>query len=298
MRVLKMKPYDESIHQYMMNQEVIRKRTFKFNSTNLDYLKSLAKNIAGIKIEANKESAVYNRLVRRLRTLDLVDFTDYCHLLEENPDERTKFINLISNSLTSFFREKYHFDHLERIILPTLLAKKQKIRIWSAGCSTGEEPYSIAITVNKLLSERKDIDIKILATDINTDSLETAERGIYDLGQLSRLSSDVYKYFNKGTGENAGLIKINDNIQKMVTFRYLNLINKWPMHNQFDIIFCRNVLIYISKHNTKEILANIENYLTPGGYLFLGHAESAFHLSKNFIPLGRTIHQKIDDDED
>jgi chemotaxis protein methyltransferase CheR len=269
------------------------KRTYKLDQESFNFLKNIALTISGLKLQKNADGVVYNRISRRLHELKLPDFAAYCDLIKVNESEKEIFINLISNPLTSFFRDKHHFHYLEYTLLPELLRTKSKLRIWSIGCSTGEEPYSIAIIINNVVPKMQDVDIKILATDINSDSLEIAKQGIYESDTIAHLNMDIRnKYFYHGIGSNLGLIKVNNSIRNLVHFQKLNLIDEWPLTNPFDIIFCRNVLIYLSKELIPGIIDRLDKLLVPNGVLFLGHTESAIHLPKKYNIVGKTIYRK------
>lgn len=269
------------------------KRAYNFDTKSFNFLKQTAFDYAGLKLQENKEGTLYNRLVKRLRFLQLTDFNAYCEIVKNNPDEKQKYINLIANPLTSFFREKHHFQFLEYNLLPELIRTRKKIRIWSAGCSTGEEPYSISIIINKVITNVEDYDIKILATDINTDSLEIAKKGIYETDKIKNLSHDTKKlYFYHGIGNNQGLVKIHEDVRRLITFSYLNLIDDWPMKNPFDIIFCRNVLIYFPREISNKIIEKCDKSLVNGGHLFLGYTENSLHLPDYYSAVDKTIFKK------
>lgn len=275
------------------NKNIQNKRVYSFDHDSFLFLQKLARDYAGLNLQSNKEGTVYNRLVKRLRELDLPDFKTYCNLLLESEDEKAEYISLVANPLTSFFREKHHYQYLQYNILPELIAQKRKIRIWSAGCSTGEEAYSIAITVCQSVQNLHNYDIKILATDINPNSLDIAAEGIYDTDCIEHLSFDIKKsYFLAGRGKNEGLVKVSDSVRKLVSFHYLNLVEEWPMRIPFDLIFCRNVLIYFTKDLSNLILKRFDDALAPGGYLVLGYTESSFQLPKYYKTVAKTIYKK------
>jgi chemotaxis protein methyltransferase CheR len=212
--------------------------------------------------------------------------------------EVPQFVNAITTNLTSFFREQHHFEFLVGKVLPELLERKskdRKLRIWSAGCSTGEEPYSIAIVVQDFFRDKRGWDIKILATDIDSNVLDTARKGIYREDRTRDLPANVLQSsFQKGIGGNDGYVKIEPELKEMISFRQLNLMDGWPMRNSFDVIFCRNVVIYFSKQNQKILFDRFANALCSRGFLFIGHSESLFNVSNRFELISKTVYSRRD----
>ena len=253
---------------------------------------------SGISISQDKRSSVYARLSRRLRALGLDSFCDYCRLIEEgNVEELEHFTNALTTNLTGFFRERHHFEYLRQEALPELLLRnnrKRKLRIWSAGCSTGEEPYSIATLLLELMPHINSWDIKLLATDIDTDVLETAREGIYPAEEIAELSNRYIKAgFQRGTGSRQGLVRVTPAVRKLVDFRQHNLMDDWPTEAQFDIVFCRNVVIYFDKPTRERLFDHFAEITAPGGYLFIGHSESLYRISERFELIGRTVYRRI-----
>jgi chemotaxis protein methyltransferase CheR len=272
-------------------------REYEFTNDHFARIRTLVSRHTGISLSDAKRELAYSRLSRRLRHLGIDSFDEYCSLLEAgSADEVPQFVNAITTNLTSFFRETHHFQCLADKILPDLMernAKTRKIRIWSAGCSTGEEPYSIAIVVREYFRNIRDWDIKILATDIDSDVLETAKMGIYSEERLGNLSSErLRKWFQRGVGSNAGKVRVSPELQQMISFRQLNLMEPWPMRGLFGIIFCRNVVIYFNKESQRSLFDRFANSLDWNGYLFVGHSESLFDISSRFNPIGNTIYTK------
>lgn len=255
-------------------------------------MKMLAQR-CGIDLTDYKKSAMLNRLVKRLRFLKIPDFDTYCNRLRIDLEEELIFINLITNSTTQFFREAHHFHYLEKILFPALLAKQNKIRIWSAGCSTGQEPYSIAMTIYDFIKDNQNIDVKILATDINSDALMTAEVGVYSQDEIKNFALLNKKKWFMELPNHQHFFQVKDELKKLVTFNQLNLIESWPMHGPFDIIFCRNVLIYFKQEICQQILARFWELLNTDGTLFLGHSESLYELREKYQSIGTTIFKKI-----
>ncbi len=272
-----------------------QQREFKFTKTDFDFLRKISNDHTGILVPDDKFNMFYSRLSKRLRKLELTSFKEYCTYLENNSEQEfTEFINAVTTNLTSFFREKHHFDYLKETLIPELLQKnnsKKTIRVWSAGCSTGEEPYSIAMTL--LENVPSDWDIKILATDLDTHVLETASTGIYSIDSVKGLDKSTLRcWFKKGKGLNNDKVKLNKECQSIIQFRHLNLMQDWPIKNIVDFIFCRNVLIYFNKETKKKLVARYSKLLTPGSRLFIGHSESLHQLKTDFKLIGKTIYKK------
>ncbi len=268
-------------------------REFEFTDKQFAKVKSDLYDYAGIVLADHKKTMAYNRLVRRLRAINLQSFNSYFNFIAANPAEFNQFINALTTNLSSFFREKHHFDFITSTILPRIRASGQKkIRIWSAGCSNGEEAYSIAMSLTESLLNINQYDIKILATDINSSVLEIAQRGLYDIDRIKLIDSHlVRKYFLKGRGNFHGKVQIRPELQKMIHFKYLNLMSEWPMQGQFDFIFCRNVMIYFNQQTQQKLILNLASYMQPEGYLFVGHSEALEHQQSNFQLIGKTIYQ-------
>ena len=252
---------------------------------------------SGIVLNDSKREMVYRRLTRIIRDRKLDSFSQYCQLLKNNPEqEKNYFINAITTNLTSFFREHHHFDYLATTELPRLIKRgTKKIRIWSSACSTGEEPYSIAMTVMKTMKPHlASWDVKILATDIDSNVLAKAKSGIYpDKDDILPLKIKK-NFFKQGKDANRNKIKVNNELQSLITFKQLNLLHEWPMKGPFDVIFCRNVVIYFDKETQQELFARYYDLLAPGGLLMLGHSENLGRYQKHFINVGRTIFRKPD----
>ena len=259
---------------------------------------------AGIVLNEGKREMVYRRITRIVRERNLDSFTAYCQILRESPEaEKSYFINAITTNLTSFFRENHHFDYLLKNELPKLLKQNpgpnrrkddKRLRIWSSAASTGEEPYSIAMTLLEgMKTELKQWDVKILATDIDSNVLATAKKGIYENKRIEDISANYkQKYFHRGMAGNASKVKVDKSLQDLITFKQLNLLHEWPMKGLFDVIFCRNVIIYFDKSTQQDLFARYYEMLTPGGLLILGHSENLGAYQKYFENVGRTIFRK------
>lgn len=253
---------------------------------------------SGISLSDHKKALMQSRLMKRLRALKLNDFRDYYDFLQENYDEEIiNLLNCITTNKTDFFREDKHFDFMFNIALPGLEQKqKKKIRIWSAGCSTGQEPYSIAITILNFYNHYKlpIPDIKILATDIDTESLNVGKEGKYRAVDLEDVDRRVKsEYFIKGSGEEEGFYRVKDYIKKMIFFRRLNLLDQtYPMNGKFEMIFCRNVIIYFDNVSRRRVFEKFHHYLCDDGYLFAGHSENIKTFFEHFKLIGNTIYIK------
>ncbi len=250
-------------------------REFRLTDADFRRIQRLLKERSGIDVGTGKRNLVYGRLTRRLRALDLTDFSQYLELVADPvSDESRAFLNALTTNVTELFREQHHFDLLREEIIPTMLAQgAHRLRIWSAGCSLGDEPYSIALTLASIPA-LEDWDCKILATDIDSDVLAQASAGVYQAERVEKLKAGLRAFFLRGVGKNAGLARVSPAIRQMLTFRQLNLHDAWPMQGPFDVIFCRNVIIYFDPPTRENLVRRFADLLRPGGYLCLGHSES------------------------
>ncbi len=275
---------------------IAKNKAFEFTNSHFSYLQQFVIEHTGISLSEHKRDLVYGRLTRRLRSLGLDSFDKYCALLKNEPDsELEHFSNAITTNLTSFFREKHHFEFLAETLIPKLLTNnpQRRIRIWSAGCSTGEEPYSIAITLRETLTDVDRFDIQILATDLDSNVISKASSGIYADSRVEGLPKEqVKRWFQKGTGSHAGEVRVSTELRKMITFRQLNLMHNWPMQGKFDIIFCRNVVIYFDKPTQSILFDRFANILQPQAHLFIGHSETMHKVCERFSLIGKTIYEK------
>ena len=271
-------------------------RDFHFTDKDFTFIRALVAEKTGIVMTEAKRDLVYGRLSRRLRHLGIPRFSDYCRLLEAgDEDELVQFVNAITTNLTSFFREAHHFDYLGGSLLPRLEKENagRRLRIWSAGCSTGEEPYSIAMTLREQCPRLAGRDVKILATDLDSNVLARAAAGVYDQARVEDLPRErLRRWFRKGRGGNAGTVKVSTDLRDLITFRQLNLMGSWPMKGAFDIIFCRNVVIYFDKPTQRTLFNRYADLLVEGGHLFVGHSESLFKVTDRFELIGKTVYRK------
>lgn len=272
-----------------------RDKEFPMTDKDFQRISELAGRYTGIVLGDHKRDMVYGRIARRVRKLNLFSFTDYLDYLEANiTQELSSFINVITTNLTSFFRENHHFEYLEKTVLPELRAKNstaKRIRIWSAGCSSGQEPYSIAMTLLKA-SMPGDWDIKILATDLDSDVLAKAKQAVYSIADVDGLNDATIKGSFQHSSNNKE-VKVKEKVSKYIHFKRLNLLENWPMSGPFDVIFCRNVVIYFDKPTQKILFNRYADMLSIGGYLFIGHSENLNGVSNRFENIGHTIYRKI-----
>ena len=270
---------------------------FHFTDKDFERVAKLVGERTGIVLSSAKKQMVYSRLARRLRALNLQEFSKYLKLVQNDVDgELVNFINAMTTNLTAFFREPHHFDYLANTALPRVMksnASSRQIRIWSAGCSTGEEPYTIAQVVREVLPAGSGWDIKILATDLDSNVLRTAANGVYTEERVAGISPKRLKrWFMKGKGSNAGMVRVKSELRDLITFQQLNLMESWPIKGPFDIIFCRNVVIYFNKDTQRKLVSRYADMMTPDANLFLGHSESLFKVSDRFKLIGNTIYQR------
>ncbi len=252
---------------------------------------------AGIRLSSQKKGLLSSRLLRRLKKLGIDSLYEYYRRVKDDSDELVEMLNCISTNTTHFFRENHHFEYLKNKIIPELLrikSSEKTIRIWSAGCSTGEEPYSIAITLCEALGDMRGWDIKVLATDISTKVLDAAQSGIYEYEAVSDMPEDIVRrYFLRGAGDNIEKIKVRDFLKDMIRFRRLNLKDgAYPFKRKFDVIFCRNVMIYFDEGMKQHVLSMFHRHLSENGHLFLGHSETMLG-SNGFKSVFITVYKKI-----
>lgn len=271
-------------------------RDFVFTDEDFEDIRNLVRKHTGISLSDAKKNMVYSRLSRRLRQLNLTHFSDYCQLIHSGENaELVNFTNSITTNLTSFFREAHHFDYLKDNALPALLRenRNRKIRIWSTACSTGEEPYSIACILSDALPKNQTWDARILATDLDTNVLKIARSGIYSIDRIENIPRNkIKRWFMKDIRSDSSNIKVRDHIGRFITFKQLNLLGAWPFKGKFDVIFCRNVVIYFDKDTQRILFDRLADVMHDGGLLFIGHSETLYKVTDRFKLLGKTIYKK------
>ena len=259
-----------------------------YGSSDFDFIRALMLEVAGISLHEGKKELVYSRLVKRLRHLGVEKFSDYVSILKTDNEEVFHCINFLTTNVTSFFREQHHFDFIRENLLKD--KRGEEVRIWSAGCATGEEPYSIAFTA----ADFPEANVKILATDLDSQVIQKARGGVYKDRSISAISPvERKRWFEKGIGSNAGLVRVTAPFRESIEFGTLNLKQPFSFTGRFDAIFCRNVMIYFDNTFRAHLLDRFASVLKPGGYLFLGHSESMLGLSNSFQIVGKTIHRRI-----
>lgn len=266
---------------------------FEYSDSDFERIRKLIYREAGIKLSPSKRTMAYGRLVRRLRAVGIRRFADYLDLVEnDGGQELQAFTNALTTNLTSFFREAHHFPVLVDYLAPRV--SNREVTVWCAGCSTGEEPYSIAMAVLSAFGYSA-TRIHILASDVDTNVLETAERGVYPIERLEKLPAGYKeRFFYQGTGKNVGYVKVRPELSRAVMFRQVNLLEpKWPVRAPIDAIFCRNVMIYFDKATQYRILERFAALLEDGGLLFAGHSENFTQAGNIFRSLGRTMYERL-----
>ena len=271
-------------------QNAVADREFVFTRHDFERVRKMIYARAGIALADSKENLVYSRLARRLREKGLQNFSDYLDWLEEADDsEWQAFTNSLTTNLTSFFREEHHFHTLIEHLRKN--ASSGVINIWCSASSTGEEPYSIAITACEAFNSLTP-PVRILATDIDTQVLNTAQRAMYPEERVKSLVEHrLQKFMLRGRGANQGQVRVKECLRDLITFKQLNLLSSsWPLRGPFTAIFCRNVLIYFDKPTQKRIIERFAPLLETGGLLFLGHSENVSYAGSPFKPCGRTTY--------
>jgi chemotaxis protein methyltransferase CheR len=265
---------------------------FTFSGTDFERVRTLIYQRAGINLQTGKQAMVYSRLSRRLRETGHRSFADYLQWLESHPADNAEwqaFVNCLTTNLTSFFREDHHFAALA----DDLRARPGRpLRIWCNAASTGEEPYSIAMTVVETLGAQA--DVRILATDIDTLVLEAARRGVYDAGSRGLSAERLKRHFLRGTGANAGAVRVKPELARAIEFRPFNLMSSaWSFGEPFDLVFCRNVMIYFDAPTQRRVLERLHGAMRPGGLLYVGHSENFTDSRTLFRLRGKTIYERL-----
>ena len=265
-------------------------REFSFSAADFERVRKLIYQHAGISLSPVKQDMVYSRLARRLRATGKASFAEYLDALEKNGgDEWERFVNSLTTNLTSFFREPHHFpilaEHLQK------LGTQRPIRIWCSAASTGEEPYSIAMTVAETFGSHAS-HVSILASDLDTNVLAAAQKGVYSLDRVEKMSPDrLRKFFLRGTGAQEGFVSVRPELKQLIEFRRINLLEpNWPVKEPLDVIFCRNVMIYFDKPTQYKILSRFAPLMQANGLMFAGHSESFLHAADLFKSLGKTVY--------
>jgi chemotaxis protein methyltransferase CheR len=273
-------------------------REFDFTDADFQSLVKLARMHAGISLAESKRNLVYSRLSRRLRALGLRSFHDYRDHLEANGTELESFINAISTNLTKFFREPHHFEHL-RTNVTTSFARAAacgagaRLRVWSAGCSSGEEPYTIAAVLRREIPNVQRYDVRILATDIDTEMIAKGARGEYPPAAMEDVPRAYRELLQPARADRLGIVVMDDALRSLIAFRRLNLMDPWPFSGKFDAIFCRNVMIYFDASTKSALIDRFAQQLHRGGWLYIGHSESLIGSHPQLDLVGRTTYRRV-----
>jgi len=268
------------------------------SDTDFKAISDIAYKEAGLVFLPEKASLVQSRINRRLRQLKINSFSEYTAFVESEQGfgERKVMISSLTTNVSNFFRESHHFDILREQVLPNLLSRARaggRIRLWSAGCSTGQEPYSIAMTLLDVAPDAPSLDIKILATDIDPDVIFTAKQGYYEKTSVGDISETFQTKFIETAinGQKTGF-KMTETVRNMVSFRELNLLSQWPISGRFDVIFCRNVVIYFDEATQLSLWPRFESVTAPDGWLFVGHSERlSDRFETKFVTVGPTAYR-------
>ena len=273
---------------------------FQLSDAEFDRIRVLVREHTGIALADTKRQLVYGRLARRLRALKFSTFGEYIELLERGePAELEEFTNAVTTNLTSFFREPHHFEYLAQNALPELVARaagRNRLRLWCCAASTGEEPYSIAMILREAQALLAGWDVKLLATDLDSNVLAHGKAGVYTRDRFGTVGSKRMSRFFEDEGRGGEQkYSANDELRNLITFKQLNLMHDWPMKGPFDAIFCRNVIIYFDKDTQRVLFERMAALQRAGDFLSLGHSESLYRVSERYELIGRTIYRRVQD---
>jgi chemotaxis protein methyltransferase CheR len=266
----------------------------ELSQADFERVRSMIHRHAGIALNPSKKTMVYSRLSRRLRVLGKADFAGYLDELERSGSDQPEwqeFVNALTTNLTSFFREAHHFPVLAQHLRQR--AAQAPLNIWCCAASTGEEPYTLAMTARDAFAGSTVPAVSILATDIDTAVLERARQGVYPIDAVAKLDVELLRrHFLRGSGGSAGLVRVRPELVSMISFRQLNLLeSRWPLDTRFDAIFCRNVMIYFDRPTQTQVLQRLARHLKPDGLLFAGHSENFTHARDLFELQGKTVYR-------
>jgi chemotaxis protein methyltransferase CheR len=270
---------------------------FEFTDAEFKRLREIVHARTGIALSEAKRELVYGRLARRLRKLKMESFAEYCQLVEAGESaELEELTNAITTNLTSFFREGYHFEQLAAEALPQIESKRaaaRRLRIWSAGCSTGEEPYSLAVVLREA-ARLANWDVKLLATDIDSKVVATAAEGVYTAERFKGVPTERVKKWFPQVPARPGFHGASAELKSLIAFKQLNLLDPWPMKGPFDVIFCRNVVIYFDKPTQRRLFDRMADLQEPGAWLFIGHSENLLNVTRRYKLVGRTVYRRVE----
>lgn len=267
---------------------------FKIKESEFRKITQMTYDMCKLNLHDGKKTLVQARLSKRLRKLGVKNFKDYIELVERDEEEFRTMIDVLTTNHTLFFREEEHFEFLKSPLIEDFMTRdKRKMRLWSAGCSSGEEPYTMAMLLRDGIGDIDGRDVLILATDISTRMLERAKEGVYSESALKKVPPMFrLEYFEKKNMNGDNFYAVKNNLKRLVKFRYLNLMDRWPMKGQFDVILCRNVMIYFDKKTQEDLINRFYGLLAPDGVLMIGHCESLAGLSHGFSFEKATIYRK------
>ncbi len=287
-------------HDVKMDEPAFWRYDEGLGSREFRRISELAYHTARLNIHDGKRLLVQNRLRKRLRALGLPDFRAYLRYLEENPDEVNMMVDCLTTNFTRLLREREHFEFLRDEVIPWLSSSGfERIRLWSAGCSSGEEPYSMAIYLREYMEDVDLRDLLILATDISLRALSRAREGVFREEQVREMPAQWrVKYFRRHRQDGENFYRVVPELSRLIRFRYLNLAEPWPMKGLFQVIFCRNVMIYFDKRTQQELVDRFHTYLVPGGYLFVGHSESLTRIRNPFQHCRPSVYRKLPETEE
>lgn len=268
----------ENIVSLDQKNNLIKNSEYFFTKNDLFSISEIVRDEAGIVLPESKANLVYSRLTKRIRSLGMSTFSEYCSYIKTQVgvEERKEMLAALTTNVTSFFREIHHFEHLRTKVFPDLIKRAksgERIRMWSAACSSGQEAYSMALTLLKLMPDANNYDIRILATDIDKNILSKACDGIYDQTLLASIPSDLRVSGFKALDGHPDLFQVNEKLRKLISFKQLNLIGEWPMKRKFQVIFCRNVVIYFDNKTQENLWLRLSSILDKNGILYIGHSE-------------------------
>ena len=271
-------------------------RDIPFSDADFSAIARLARSEFGLNLSESKKPLVYSRLSKRLKARNIDSFNNYLNLLNKNEEveEKLELISALTTNVTSFYREKHHFETLTEESLSVLANKaksNQRVRIWSAGCSSGQEPYSIAMTLQECIPGVEKLNVKVLATDIDPKIVSRARYGVYSMDEATGIPKETAKKYTKFSEK--GELQICESTKQMITFAELNLMNEWPFNGPFDAIFCRNVAIYFDPETQQNLWSRFCDKLVPDGLLFIGHSERVTGAASNQLSaVGITTYRK------
>ncbi len=279
--------------------QATKDREFTLTSSDFAFIVKLVYERAGIVLGDHKRDMVYTRLARRLRSLGIESFKAYIELINgpQGDDELGPLINAITTNHTKFFREAHHFSHFRNEVLKPFAkafrqGKQKGLRVWSAGCSSGEEPYSLAMVVAASLPKREAEKVRILATDLDTNILETAKRGVYPANGMAEVPEAIRRR-SVSIDPKRETATMGDNLKSLIVFKQLNLLKPWPHKGPLDVIFCRNVMIYFDPETRRSLIQRYAGLLRPGGYLYIGHSESLLGQTDLFETEASTTYKRL-----